>query len=274
MATMINSFKSVTGVSATASGDGVVLKSTEFGSSQFVSVHVVDDAGQSGGLAMLSATDNNAATTDGFVALNAATNPVRDEGQDIGAIVNGVTANAEGKRIQMSTEFLDVELELTDAGSQALGSFNALTVTGGGARFNLGPTVDIGNQVSIGIGNVASRRLGSLTNGYLSSLAAGQDNNVVNGNVGDAQKVVNDAITQISSMRGRLGAIQKNVIGGTIRSLGVALENVSAAESAIRDTDFATETAELTRAQILVAAATNVIGIANAQPQNVLNLIG
>ncbi|MEM9883705.1 MAG: flagellin, partial [Planctomycetota bacterium] len=49
--------------------------------------------------------------------------------------------------------------------------------------------------------------------------------------------------------------------------------NTSAAESAIRDTDFAKETAELTRSQILVNAATNALGIANSQPQNVLSLL-
>ena len=75
-------------------------------------------------------------------------------------------------------------------------------------------------------------------------------------------------------MRGRLGAFQKNVVGASIRSLGVALENTSAAESAIRDTDFASSTANLTRSQILVNAATNVLAIANAQPQSVLALLG
>ena len=86
--------------------------------------------------------------------------------------------------------------------------------------------------------------------------------------------IVNDAISQVSSLRGRLGAFQKNIVGATIRSLGVALENTSAAESSIRDTDFAAETAELTRSQILVNAATNVLAISNSQPQSVLSLLG
>jgi flagellin len=85
---------------------------------------------------------------------------------------------------------------------------------------------------------------------------------------------VNDAISEVSTLRGRLGAFQKNTVGATIRSLGVALENTSAAESAIRDTDFAAETADLSRSQILVSAATNVLGIANSQPQSVLGLLG
>src|SRR5690606_11407669 len=130
------------------------------------------------------------------------------------------------------------------------------------------------NQVSIGIQNVAARNLGTLSTGYLDELGSSRAANVVDGDISMAQKIVNAAINQISSLRGRLGAFQKNVIGSTINSLGVALENTSAAESAIRDTDFANETAQLTRSQILVNAATNVLAMANSQPQSVLALLG
>ncbi len=88
-----------------------------------------------------------------------------------------------------------------------------------------------------------------------------------------AQKIIDDSIKQISSLRGRLGAFQKFTIGSTVNSLGVALENASAAESAIRDTDFSSETANLTRAQILSQASTTVLSQANAQPQNALKLL-
>jgi flagellin len=58
-----------------------------------------------------------------------------------------------------------------------------------------------------------------------------------------------------------------------VNSLGIAYENASAAESAIRDTDFAEETAQLTRSQILAAAATTVLAQANSRPQSALNLL-
>ena len=64
------------------------------------------------------------------------------------------------------------------------------------------------------------------------------------------------------------------VDGATIRSLGVSSENTAAAESVIRDADFASETAGLTRAQILVSSATQILGLANAQPQAALQLLG
>ncbi len=76
-----------------------------------------------------------------------------------------------------------------------------------------------------------------------------------------------------ATLRGRLGAFQKYTLGSTINSLGVAYENVSAADSAITDTDFASETANLTRSQILSSAATTVLSQANAAPQSVLNLL-
>ena len=189
-------------------------------------------------------------------------------------MINGVSAVADGKTARINTDFLDVEIELTTGGAQALGAIDALTITGGGARFNLGPNVDILNQVSLGIGNVAARNLGSLSTGYLDQLGSSKGNNVVDGDLGGAQNIVNDAINQVSSLRGRLGAFQKNIVGATIRSLGVALENTSAAESAIRDTDFAEETAALTRAQILVQSSTQILSIANSQPQNALALLG
>jgi len=273
IATSINTFTDVTGVSAVASGVYLELKSENFGSSQFVSFKITNQGGQVGSVIDASAT-NEAGLDTGSVTAFSATTDVRDSGQDVGAVINGVAAVANGKAARINTDFLDVELELTTAGAQSLGAISALTITGGGAQFNLGPNVDILNQVSLGIGNVAARNLGSLTNGYLDQLGSSKGNNVVDGDLNGAQKIVNDSINQISSLRGRLGAFQKNIVGATIRSLGVALENTSAAESAIRDTDFAAETAALTRSQILVQSSTQILAIANSQPQNALALLG
>ena len=88
--------------------------------------------------------------------------------------------------------------------------------------------------------------MSSVRSGGLNSLVAGKEIN--------AQRIVDRAITQISVMRGRLGAFQKNTLDTNINSQQVALENVTASESAIRDADFAQETAQMTRAQILVQA--------------------
>ena len=78
----------------------------------------------------------------------------------------------------------------------------------------------------------------------------------------------------MTNLRGRLGAFERNTLQTSARSASVALENLTASESAIRDTDFAEETAELTRAQILQQANTSTLALANNSAQNVLSLLG
>ena len=116
----------------------------------------------------------------------------------------------------------------------------------------------------------ATRRRWSTSSGA----ASGGPNSLVGGNTVAAQKILTAAIKQVATLRGRLGALKKNVIDTNVNSLSVALENVTASESAIRDADFAEETAKLTRAQILVQANTSVLAQANSSPQNVLSLLG
>ncbi len=277
MADQINTFKSVTGVSATVvGGTNIQLASTEYGSTNFVKFKMLDAGTQAGSVRLASSVNQNAidtSTGDTFVNLEGSSE-VKDDGQDVGATINGIAATGDGNIARINTDFLDLSITLSANGAQTLASFDAFTVTGGGAKFNLGPNVDITNQVSLGIKDVATRKLGRVGVGYLDALAQGRASNVVNGARETAQKIVNAAIDQVSSLRGRLGAFQKNTVGATIRSLGVALENTSAAESTIRDTNFAAETAELTRNQILVQAATNTLALANSQPQSVLQLLG
>ena len=84
---------------------------------------------------------------------------------------------------------------------------------------------------------------------------------------------IDSAINSISSLRGSLGAVQ-NRLGNTINNLAIQTENLSAAESRIRDVDVAYETAQLTRNSILQQASISVLSQANAQPQSALSLLG
>ena len=83
---------------------------------------------------------------------------------------------------------------------------------------------------------------------------------------------VDSAITIIDSKRADLGAIQ-NRFQATFRNLSNIVENVSSARSRIKDTDFAKETAELTRSQILQQASTTILSQANQRPQSALSLL-
>jgi len=166
---------------------------------------------------------------------------------------------------------LDIEFDL-DATFNTPGN-TTFGVTGGGATFALGAKVTETDKASIGISSVSTGSLGDSTIGYLSSLGSGGVNSLNSDNLTTAQKILDKGIKQVSQLRGRLGAFQKFTIGSTVNSLGVAYENASAAESAIRDTDFAEETSKLTRGQILSQAASTVLAQANSAPQAALALL-
>jgi len=277
----INTFTDVTGIAAeSVTGTSAIkLASEAFGSAEFVSVRVIDEANIQGtgvGIYTLGSQAFNtidAASGTDFSNVNAA-NGIRDTGQDVVATINGIVATANGKTARINTDFLDVSVTFDDATAQTRATVSAFTITGGGAAFQLAGTVDIAGKVSIGIADIATRKLGNSNTGYLSDLASGKGKNVVDGDLTAAQKIVDEAIDQVSSLRGRLGAFQKNTVGATIRSLNISLENTTAAESSIRDANFASETASLTRNQILVSASTNILALANQQPQSALQLLG
>jgi flagellin-like hook-associated protein FlgL len=93
------------------------------------------------------------------------------------------------------------------------------------------------------------------------------------GGAEEALKIIDAAIQQVSKLRGDMGAFQKNVLESNMRSLAVAKENLTATESAIRDTNFAEEISRFTKFQILQQAGMSVLGQANFAPQAVLQLI-
>ena len=293
----INTFTDVTGVEATvnsgAGAGGIVLRSSEFGSTDFVSVEVtnedatlVNQSGGTAGLGVYSFLSGDASVATGIdtasvTAFSSATEPIRDAGQDVRGTINGVIGTGDGRSLRVNTDFLDISLNLSEdsadpATAVDIGTFRALTIEGGGADFQLAGEVNIGGKVSTGIQDIATRKLGTSDLGFLDELGSGSTFDVTkeDADFSQAQKIVGAAIDQISSTRGRLGAFQKNVVGATIRNLSVAVENTAAANSVIRDADFASETAQLTRSQILQQASTNTLALANQGPQAVLQLLG
>ena len=246
VAVAINQLRDSTGVSAIVSTSGdLILNSTAYGVSQFVSVKTINGS-------FLSSKDSG---------LNASVN------------INGSQAEVNGLTASVRNGDTDIQLNLTSAFGTQTGTTKNFYITGGGAKFQLGSEVNRQGQVQIGIASVSTSKLGDDVVGFLSELGSGGNASLVGGNTVAAQKVITEAIRQVATLRGRLGALQKNVIETNINSLNVALENVTSSESAIRDADFATETAKLTRAQILVQANTSVLAQANATPQNVLSLL-
>lgn len=116
-------------------------------------------------------------------------------------------------------------------------------------------------DIGTGIGNIGAYALGlrgiQVTSNALANKAIG---------------VLDNAISSVSSERAKLGALQ-NRLDHTINNLGVSMENLTAAESRIRDADMAKEIMEFTKLQILLQSANAMLGQANQLPQNVLQLL-
>jgi flagellin len=256
MAAAINSFSDLTGVSAAlnANQSAFTFHSVTYGSESFVRVQVI----QTGGDFVLYNENGEA--------------KYQDYGVDAGVLINGQIANSNGLIARARNNGLDVELELAPGfGTRLLTS--TFAITGGGARFQIGPDVNSNGQVSVGIPSASTASLGDNTVGFLSQIGGSGEYSIAGGNYSRAERIVKTAIEQVSVLRGRLGGLQANQLETNINSQQVAYENVKASESAIRDTDYASEVADLTRAQILVQATTTVLSIANQLPQNVLALL-
>ncbi len=178
-----------------------------------------------------------------------------------------MAGNGDGNRLSINTATLDVSMEMV-AGSTGAFSF---TITSGGALFQLGPDVVSNQQARLGIQSLNTTKLGGL-NGKLYELSSGGSAALAT-DAGKAAKIVDEVVSKVTSLRGRLGAFQKTTLDTNINSLNDTLENLTDAESAIRDADFAAESARLTRAQILVQSGMSVLAIANSRPQSVLNLL-
>ncbi|MCS7016793.1 MAG: flagellin, partial [Gemmatales bacterium] len=89
----------------------------------------------------------------------------------------------------------------------------------------------------------------------------------------DAVKVIDQAIDDVTNLRGTLGAFQQNTLAATANNLRATLENTVAAESTIRDADYAQEIANFTKQQILLQTGISVLANANQVPQLVLSLL-
>lgn len=130
---------------------------------------------------------------------------------------------------------------------------------GNSGKFQVGANRN--ESISVSIGAVDSQTLGTAS----LSLATGTS-------AAAAIDVIDKALTRVSDSRSQLGAVQ-NRFEHTVNNLNVAVENLSASESRIRDTDMAQEMVAFTRSQILTQAGTSMLSQANQAAQNVLSLL-
>lgn len=253
IASAINLVNDATGVQAEISGGNLELRSTEYGSKAFVQARALNIS-QGGSFA--TQDENGIDTT-------------RINGTDVQLRINGVQATGDGLRAKINTATLTMNFAVSK--DLADGSTVNFNITGGGANFQLGPDVVSNQQARLGIQGVNTATLGGV-NGTLFELRSGSSKALAT-NANGAAAVVDEVISKVTGLRGRLGAFQRTTLETNIQTLNDTVSNLSEAESSIRDADFAQESAKLTRAQILVQSGTTVLSIANSRPQQVLQLL-
>jgi len=176
-------------------------------------------------------------------------------------------ANSTSDGVAEQAEVDELVSELTAIGSRT--TFNGEAVFGADANFH------------VGAGSAATANTVSATTSGLSAGSIGANSVNLSGSAislttdtgaQSAISLIDDAIASVSTERSTLGATQ-NRLESAVRNLSVAAENLSAAESRIRDTDMAEEMVRFTRNQILQQAGTAMLAQANQAPQSVLSLL-
>jgi flagellin len=142
----------------------------------------------------------------------------------------------------------------------------------GGASFQLGTTAN--TRQTIGIDSLATYNLaGGNGSARLSELRSGGSKALRTDTAG-ALTSVREAIADVAGVRGRLGGFQKFQVGSAINALKSAQSGLTEAASAIGDTDFALATSNLNRETILIQSSVQLLGLANQQAGQILQLLG
>ncbi|MCW8090323.1 flagellin N-terminal helical domain-containing protein [Alteromonas sp. ASW11-130] len=174
---------------------------------------------------------------------------------------NGI--NSDSDRAALQKEVTALISEMSRIGTDT--EFNGVNILNGSYSSNFQVGANAGQTITVDL---------TRTGGYgASGLGIGSLDISTSAGAAAALTSVDSAISQIGSARADLGALQ-NRFQSTIRNLSTVSENMSAARSRIRDTDFATETAELTRNQIIQQASISMLSQAKQRPQAALSLLG
>ncbi|WP_308419437.1 flagellin N-terminal helical domain-containing protein [Chitinibacter fontanus] len=270
IADKINAVQGETGVAASAQS----LAKLDFTAASSGSIQIKADNATAVGV---SFTVSNVDTAEGLSQAVAEINKVSSQ--------TGVTAktSTDGTYIELTNASgSDIEITNKDASGTNI-QVTAQRIKEDGTREDVGaadsPAVSAKSVVK---GNVtldsANGFTTSAVTGLFGAASADQTNKVNKLDVSTADKatlairIVDSALQNINSARANYGAIQSR-FETTIKNLQTTSENLSASRSRIRDTDFASETANLTRAQVLQQAGTAMLAQANALPNQVLSLL-
>ncbi|AUF95588.1 flagellin FliC [Pseudomonas sp. 02C 26] len=184
-------------------------------------------------------------------------------------------SNSATDRDALDKEFQSMLLEIDRiADSTQLNGKNLLDGTAGVMTFQVGSNSGTANQITISLsGAMKTTGTGAMLTGLASKTITGADSSTAESNFSAAIAAIDDALNAINSTRADLGASQ-NRLTSTINNLNNINENAEAARGRVQDTDFAAETAQLTKQQTLQQASTSVLAQANQLPSAVLKLLG
>jgi len=246
----INSFNKSTGVTASINGtNNLVLTSDAYGSA-----------------ANVSAVSNVAAAS---TSSGIGTTVASDAGVDIAGTIGGLAATGKGTVLTGDAGTVVEGLAISTTSTGGLGS---ITVTQGSLQFQVGANAGQTVKISIPSMNAAQLGTGVVSNQFsnLSQIDVTQANGA-----NDTIAIIDKAIDQVTAKRGELGAFQKNTLESYINTLRIAHENTIAAESVVRDTDFASEMANFTKNTILIQSGSKMLAQANKLiPSIALQLLG
>jgi flagellin len=250
------------GVTASATAGGAFsISSLNYGADQHVSVEfrkVTDSGGD------MDINEALSGAGEDLFAADAGANVAGDVHFSDGTIENFT----DGSGLTLGNDTYG-SVTLAAAGNTAGLWTSAIYAEEGSLSFQVG--INAGETATMSIRNCQTSELGKGVDGTYTSLAA-VDISTVDG-ASKALAVIDSAISEVSTLRGDLGAFQTNELEAQGRSLAVSRENLAASESAIRDTDFAKEMSEYTTSQILVQSAVSFLSQANSLPNQVLSLI-
>lgn len=207
-----------------------------------------------------------------------------ENGVKIGNIIFSVTAPTYGVRLDGSPEATvsaGVEATIYNAdrsqsvkvsyGLDSAGGTETVNVVDNSLVFQVG--ANVGQTVEIAMANMKSTYLATAIAGNMFSSLSGIDVTTAAG-AQDSQTLIDSAINTVTNARGTLGSFQKNTLESNLRNLRIASQNLTAAESTIRDTDMSKEMSEFVKYQILLQAGTAMLAQGNQMPQVVLGLFG
>lgn len=251
----INNASGQTGVSAnwTANG-GIVLTNKSYGTSS--RVDLVDSNG-------VLQTQAGSASNVGIDAV-----------ADVTIDTNGTTAGGastvtfnKGSGLMLRDTYGN-SIQLTEAGNICMAAAAWGQVNVGSSFFQIGGNA--GDTASLSLGNFGASQIGV-------GAVAGKDMSnldlTTTQGATDALSVIDKAINDVAASRGQVGSFTRNILESNVRSLGIAKENLSATESAIRDVDVASEMTNFTKLQILQQSGLSVLAQANSAPSAVLSLL-